>query len=248
VGVPRRSLSEARIRLSDFRYRLHEFRIDVGAYIDLEIFGQGAWNSDWTLASVSLATLGGDGLGRHQQCDVLFNCSPVGPPNVVDLSVPVVDLEAPGTSMALAGTAGTEGWYRSDVVATLSAADNPPGCGIGVRQTDYGVGGSHGTYSGPFTLSTEGVTTVTYRSVDNDDNVEPEQQRVVKLDKTPPVVSGAPTTEANGYGWYKTNVTVHFAASDAVSGVASVTPDRRSRRKSQPASPAGRPTTPELAS
>ncbi len=37
---------------------------------------------------------------------------------------------------------------------------------------------------------------------------------------TPPVITGAPTTPANGYGWYKTNVVVHFEASDPVSGVA----------------------------
>jgi hypothetical protein len=216
---------EALVRLRNFRYQLGEFLIDVGAYLDLEIFGQGAWHPTWTLASVSLGTLGGE-FGRHQQCDVLFNCSPVGPPNVVDLSIPVVDLDAPETSIALAGTAGTEGWYRSDVVATLSATDNPPGCGIGVQQTDYAAGGPYGPYSAPFTLSTEGVTTVAYRSTDNDDNVEPEHQQIVKVDKTPPVLSGAPTTPANAYGWYRTNVVVHFEASDPVSGVASVTPDQ----------------------
>jgi hypothetical protein len=47
----------------------------------------------------------------------------------------------------------------------------------------------------------------------------------VKIDKTDPTISGAPTAAANGYGWYNSNVTVHFAASDAVSGVDTLTPD-----------------------
>ena len=69
----------ALVRLSDFRYRLKKFALDVGVYLNLEIFGQGAWHPDWTLASVNLTKLGGDGLGRHKQCDVLWNCSEVGP-------------------------------------------------------------------------------------------------------------------------------------------------------------------------
>ena len=216
---------DATVRLRNFRYQMGEFSIDVGAYLNLDIFGNGVWNPTWPLVSIDLGDLGGE-LGQHKQCDVLLDCEPVGPPNVVDLTIPVVDLDAPETSIALAGTAGNEGWYTSDVVATLSAHDHPDGCGIGVRETDYAAGGPYGPYSAPFTLSTEGVTTVAYRSTDNDDNVEPEHQEAVKVDKTPPVITGAPTTPANGYGWYNRNVVVHFEASDPVSGVASVTPDQ----------------------
>jgi hypothetical protein len=216
---------DATVRLRNFRYQMGEFSIDVGAYLNLEIFDQGVWNPTWPLVSIGLGDLGGS-LGQHKQCDVLLDCEPVGPPNVVDLTIPVVDLDAPETSITVAGTPGTEGWFTSDVVAILSAHDHPDGCGIGVKQTEYAAGGPYQTYSGPFTLSTEGVTDIAYRSTDNDGNVEPEHHQIVKLDKTPPVITGAPTTPANAYGWYNTSVVVHFEASDPISGVASVSPDQ----------------------
>src|SRR5207249_6488978 len=57
---------------------------------------------------------------------------------------------------------------------------------------------------------------------------------VFKIDSTPPLISGAPTTNPDNSPychthdvlcWYHHDVTVHFTASDATSGVASVTPD-----------------------
>lgn len=44
-------------------------------------------------------------------------------------------------------------------------------------------------------------------------------------DTTPPVITGAATTQPNGNGWYNQDVTVHFTASDSESGIQSVTPD-----------------------
>lgn len=45
------------------------------------------------------------------------------------------------------------------------------------------------------------------------------------VDTTPPVITGAATTEPNVHGWYNSNVVVHFTAADEESGVATVTPD-----------------------
>jgi len=48
----------------------------------------------------------------------------------------------------------------------------------------------------------------------------------INIDTTPPTISGAATTSPNSNGWYKTNVTIHFTASDiGGSGIASLTPD-----------------------
>jgi hypothetical protein len=72
---------------------------------------------------------------------------------------------------------------------------------------------------------TEGITTLYYRSTDNEGNVEATKSEVIKIDKTPPVITGAPTTPPNSYGWWNTDVIVHFEATDAVSGIAFLTPD-----------------------
>ncbi len=49
---------------------------------------------------------------------------------------------------------------------------------------------------------------------------------MIKIDKTPPSLCGATTTASNGYGWYNSDVAVHFTATDLMSGLASVTPDK----------------------
>ena len=45
------------------------------------------------------------------------------------------------------------------------------------------------------------------------------------MDKTPPSLTGHAVTSPNDDGWYNTDVTVHFEATDLISGVASVTND-----------------------
>ncbi|MFC5404512.1 glycoside hydrolase domain-containing protein [Cohnella soli] len=45
------------------------------------------------------------------------------------------------------------------------------------------------------------------------------------VDTIPPEITGAKSSEPNVNGWYNTDVTVHFTASDSGSGIQSVTPD-----------------------
>ena len=40
----------------------------------------------------------------------------------------------------------------------------------------------------------------------------------VKIDKTPPTITAAATSDPNGAGWYNHNVTVHFSCDDSLSG------------------------------
>jgi hypothetical protein len=75
-------------------------------------------------------------------------------------------------------------------------------------------------------VSKEGTTTVSYRSIDNENNVERAKTQMIMIDKTPPTITGAATTPPNSYGWYNTDVVVHFTAFDAVSGIDTVTPDQ----------------------
>lgn len=140
-----------------------------------------------------------------------------------NVRITLADEVAPSTNIDLEGITGNNGWFRSDVVATLNAED---GDGSGVSRTEYSFDGTNWiTYTGPFTIAVEGLTTVYYRSIDKAGNVEATKSAVVLIDKTPPEITGAPTTAPNGNGWYNTGVVIHFEASDDVSGIASVTPD-----------------------
>lgn len=140
------------------------------------------------------------------------------------------DPTAPTTTVTLAGTVGSNGWYRSMIVAWLSASDaTSVGCSSGVRQIQFSVNAGPWrsfALAGPVALGSEGVSTIAYRAVDKAGNTEPTVTRQFKIDKTAPTITGAATTPANAAGWYRQNVTVAFTASDAVSGLASVTPNQ----------------------
>jgi len=217
------------VQLDAYAYWFNLFVLRLGAYLDFQVFGYGAWNPHFSIIDLDLSgALGSLGLyvGDHVQCDWAFNCTPAPAVQQVSLTAQLVDQSAPTTTLALAGTPGTHGWWTSDVGATLAATDNPPDCGIGVQTTRHGLSADALFPGTAFTLADEGVATVHYGSIDADGNVEPLDTEVVSIDKTPPTVAGAPTSSPNGNGWYRTDVTVHFTASDAVSGVETLTADQ----------------------
>jgi len=122
-------------------------------------------------------------------------------------TVGLADTTAPETSISLAGTAGLNGWYVSDVTVTLTATDSQSG----VNYTRYRIdGGSWQTYSSQFLISAEGNHTLEFYSVDYAGNNESTHSITVKVDKTPP------TTSATGYGY---NVTLTASDSAGGSGV-----------------------------
>ncbi|HEU4891631.1 MAG TPA: SBBP repeat-containing protein [Vicinamibacterales bacterium] len=135
-----------------------------------------------------------------------------------------VDTVAPTTTVSLSGTAGVDGWYKSPVTVSLSAIDNDQG--RGVASVEYRLtGGVFQRYTGPFTLSQSGTTTVTVRSTDWAGNVEnPAPSAVLKIDTAPPTVSFQVTGTFGLAGWLKSpaTVTVFAVESTPGSGVASV--------------------------
>lgn len=137
------------------------------------------------------------------------------------------DTVAPVTNASSSGTAGTNGWFTSNVSVALSATDGAP-TGVspsGVNRIEYrfGTAGPFTTYTASFNVSTEGTNTIQYRAVDNAGNTETTKTLEVKIDKTAPAVSfGAANPAANGAGWNNTNVSVPFTITDATSGVASL--------------------------
>lgn len=220
--------NRATIRLAEFRYWFNQFLVELSARLRFSLFHYGVWSRTVPIAQFNLSPItSGLWLGKHRQCTWDFKCSNVGPSNTVDLSILTVDQNPPTTSITLSGTAGNNGWYRSNVQVNLNATDNPPGCGVGVNKTEYSFNGTTwNAYGSPFTIGNEGTTTVYYRSTDNAGNVESTKTQIIKVDKTPPVITGAPTTQPNSYGWYNTNVVVHFTASDALAGLDTLTPDQ----------------------
>lgn len=137
-------------------------------------------------------------------------------PETVDIAA--IDVEPPITSPLLSGTTGNNGWYKSDVEVNLISTDNKGGSGI--NKTEYSFDNTTWIeYNSEFRLTTEGTTTLYYRSTDNEGNIESTKNMTISIDKSPPSITGAATTAPNANGWYNTNVLVHFIASDEVSGI-----------------------------
>ena len=135
-----------------------------------------------------------------------------------------VDKTPPETEIALSGTVGNNSWYRSDVDVTLTATDNVGGSGVAAIYYVLDAGATQ-TYSAPFTIPSEGIHTLDYWAVDNVGNEETHHSQEIKIDKTPPTITGSRSPVANSYGWNNGNVTVHFTGSDSVSGIDTLTPD-----------------------
>ncbi len=104
---------------------------------------------------------------------------------------------------------GAEGWYRNNVTATLSASDPE----FAVAGTEYKINeaSSWTKYTGPITVSSEGSTTITARSVDVNGNIEESKSSTIKLDKTAPTFTLSCPSEP---------VTLGATASATVSGAA----------------------------
>jgi hypothetical protein len=134
-----------------------------------------------------------------------------------------LDTTSPVTTISLDGTSGENDWYVSNITVTLNAGDS----GSGIAFTQYSLDGvTWINYTGPFTINSEGTINIYYNSTDKAGNAEETKILTIKIDKTPPIISGATTTLPNVYGWYNTNVTAHFEASDSVSGIDYVVPDQ----------------------
>ena len=130
-----------------------------------------------------------------------------------------LDSTLPSCSATHDPAANQAGWNNADVTVTLSASDSG---GSGLKQIHYTVnGGGEQTVDSGAALpvfDTEGVYDIEYWAEDNAGNLSGHQHEWVRLDKTAPVISGAATTDPNANGWYNSDVTVAFKATDNLSG------------------------------
>lgn len=228
----------AALRLDDFRYWFDQFQLELQVYGEIDPFDPPdwlpqipSWEVWYPVATIDLSRLSsGAFLGKHVECNAAFACAPKGPSNAVQVSSYVTDGQAPTTTLAIAGTSGNEGWYVSDVALTLTASDNPPGCGIGVAAIQYAVGGAWTPYARPLLISTDGVAPFSWQSWDHDLNTDTHGPVLLKVDRTPPAISATLSPPPNVNGWNAGDVFVQFEALDLVSGLA--TPSRWSQRLS----------------
>jgi len=137
---------------------------------------------------------------------------------ITTISFAPPDTTPPATSMALSGTPGLAGWYRSVVQVTLLASDGSGGSGV--KKIEYSVNGSPlQAYGGPFVVAAEGSTTISAQATDKANNVEtPPASASLMIDTTAPVVSIA-SPQTRDYV-HSDRVSLSFSATDAPSGVA----------------------------
>ncbi|HUA75611.1 MAG TPA: hypothetical protein VL988_12710, partial [Solirubrobacteraceae bacterium] len=145
-------------------------------------------------------------------------------PNFADLSTPTTTISADHEPE------GGEGWYRSNVQLTLSAGDAE----FAVAGTEYKLNGQEGwtKYTGPITVSADGETTITARSVDVNGNIEQSTSKTIKVDKTGPAFTLTCPAEPVALGSAASAVV--SGASDAASGLASDPNGERSLDTSTP--------------
>jgi probable HAF family extracellular repeat protein len=130
------------------------------------------------------------------------------------LLTPVTDTTPPTTTAALAGPAGSHGWYVGPVTVTLSATDpdDPPSGLVITYKLD---GGPFQTYTAPFTVAADGLHFLTLQSRDPAGNLEPQRTLTIAVDQTPPTLTASAyrvTLRGNVIG-------VTGRISDAASGV-----------------------------
>ncbi|HXG63908.1 MAG TPA: alpha-amylase family glycosyl hydrolase [Blastocatellia bacterium] len=105
-----------------------------------------------------------------------------------------IDLTAPVASIAVAPPANTNGWHNTPVTVTLSAADG----GSGVKELRYWLNDGSVVVvpgdSASVVINSEGITTVNVRAIDNAGNISALATQVVRIDLTPPTITGAAAT------------------------------------------------------
>jgi len=129
---------------------------------------------------------------------------------------PLTSIEniSPITTASSSGAVGTNGWFKSNVSVSLSAAD----AGSGVDATFYRIGtsGSWLDYSSSFVLSSDGNSTVQFYSMDNAGNSESAKNITVKIDKTSPTLI---VNQTAGFEATVNYTVISWVGSDATSGI-----------------------------
>jgi len=133
-----------------------------------------------------------------------------------DIFTRAIDLPV---NLALAGTVGENGWYVSDVIATLSASTRPDLPSI--VSLEYDLGDGLQPYQSPLTITQEGTHTLRYQGTFADGSLDVTQWVNIRVDKTTPVIA---ITQPSAITYTLCSTfSVEYEAYDAVSGLETVT-------------------------
>ncbi|MBI0581403.1 MAG: fibronectin type III domain-containing protein [Methanomassiliicoccales archaeon] len=117
-----------------------------------------------------------------------------------------IDKTAPSGSAAPTALPNINGWYNADVTMLFSLSD--------------ALSGIDGTEMTQMIIAEEGASiTVTVVATDLAGNTAVVASPAVNIDKTAPIINGAPLYAPNVNGWYNDNVTIRFEATDELSGL-----------------------------
>ncbi|HEX4815917.1 MAG TPA: hypothetical protein VFV66_24485 [Nonomuraea sp.] len=127
-----------------------------------------------------------------------------------------VDATAPTIAGAPDRAANASGWYAAPVTVSFTCTDALAGVA---------------SCTPPTTLATDSPDAATAHSVtgaaiDNAGNSAQASVGNIRIDQVKPTINGAPDRAPNANGWYSGPVTVSFTCADALSGLASCTPDQ----------------------
>jgi len=158
-----------------------------------------------------------------------------GGTSTASVIVTISDPTPPLITPILEGSAGNDGWYRSDVAVNWEVSD--PESGIVTK-----------TGCDPITLSSETAGQTLTCSATNGAGLSTSASVTVKIDKTPPAVTfGTASPAPNAAGWNNTKVSVPFTAADDLSGVASTDPASPLQLTAEGAAVGGSVTATDLA-
>jgi glycosidase len=134
-----------------------------------------------------------------------------------DASSAPIDTTAPNVATAVNPPANASGWHNSTpVTVNLTATDD----GSGVKELRYWIndGGVTVVEGGAASvqINAEGITSISMRAIDNAGNVSHVATRVIRLDLTPPSISGASANPSilSPANHKMRDVTISYHASD----------------------------------
>src|SRR5712691_6779785 len=158
----------------------------------------------------------------------------------IQVSQVPVDTVPPVTVANASPAPNANGWNNTNVTLGFSATDNEPG-GSGVKEVHVSLSGAQtGAFVIPgstasVTVSLEGTTTASYFSVDNAGNVETAHTLTVRIDKTPPAISGMPASGCTL--WPPDGKLVQVATVSAIDSLSGLAAFNLAGSSSEPAEP-----------
>ncbi|MDX6229227.1 MAG: large repetitive protein, partial [Frankiales bacterium] len=175
-----------------------------------------AWIAADTLSGTSNpanSTIGGEGTGLTASATAIDRAGNTSG-SVQSAPAVKIDRTAPNTTVT-----APPAWNKTDVTLSLVANDGLSG----VDRTFYQLDGGTQTVGTSVPVTAEGNHTLKFWSTDVAGNTETVHTVSFGIDKTSPTIGHTQNPAANADGWNNSNVTVTFACSDALSGVASCT-------------------------